>query len=66
MSEVTCYVALPFVPSDHGIALGEAIECANPNSAVMRPKPCRANPAIGAVASSRAAGSRNRHFSDAS
>ena len=36
MSEVTCYVALPFVPSDHGIALGEAIECSNPNSAVMK------------------------------
>jgi hypothetical protein len=36
MSEVTCYVALPFVPSDDGIALGEAIECSNPNSAVMK------------------------------
>ena len=32
MSEVTNYVALPFVPSDDGIAPGEAIECFNPNS----------------------------------
>jgi hypothetical protein len=31
MSEVTYYVALPFVPSDDdGIAPGEAIECFNP------------------------------------
>jgi hypothetical protein len=36
MSEVTYYAALPFVPSDDGIASGEAIECFNPNSAVMK------------------------------
>jgi hypothetical protein len=36
MSEVTYYVALPFVPSDDGIAPGEAIECFNPNAAVMK------------------------------
>jgi hypothetical protein len=35
MSEVTYYVALPFVPSDDGIAPGEAIECFNPNAAMM-------------------------------
>jgi hypothetical protein len=33
MSEMTYYVALPFVPSDDGIAPGEAVECFNPNSA---------------------------------
>jgi hypothetical protein len=45
MSEVTYYVALPFVPSDDGIAPGEAIECFNPNAAVMKAvaqtRPCR-------------------------
>src|ERR1700724_3469871 len=45
MAEVTYYVALPFVPSDDGIAPGEAIECFNPNAAVMKAvaqtRPCR-------------------------
>jgi hypothetical protein len=36
MPEVTYYVALPFVSSDDGIAPGEAVECFNPNAAVMR------------------------------
>jgi hypothetical protein len=36
MSEVTYYVALPFVPSDDGIAPGEATECFSANAAVMR------------------------------
>jgi hypothetical protein len=27
MSEVTYYVALPFVAADDGVAAGEAIEC---------------------------------------
>jgi hypothetical protein len=30
------YVALPFVPSDDGIAAVEAFECVNPNSSVMK------------------------------
>ncbi len=34
MSEVTYYVALPFVAADDGIAPGEAVECINPNAAV--------------------------------
>ena len=34
--EVTYYVALPFVGADDGIAAGEAVECINPNAAVMR------------------------------
>ena len=34
--EVTYYVALPFVGADDGIAAGEAVECFNPNAAVMR------------------------------
>lgn len=36
MSEVTYYVALPFVAADDGIAAGEAVECFNPNGAVMK------------------------------
>jgi hypothetical protein len=36
MGEVTCYVALPFVAADDGVAPGEAVECFNPNSPVMR------------------------------
>jgi hypothetical protein len=36
MSEVTYYVALPFIATCDGIAPGEAVQCFNPNSAVMR------------------------------
>jgi len=36
MAEVTYYVALPFVAADDGVAVGEAVECFNPNAAVMR------------------------------
>lgn len=36
MSEVTYYVALPFVAADDGIAAGEAVECFNPNAAVTK------------------------------
>ena len=34
-SEVTYYVALPFVAAEDGIAPGEAVECFKPNAAVM-------------------------------
>jgi hypothetical protein len=54
MSEVTYYVALPFVAADDGIAPGEAIECFNPNAAVMRPEALsRKRGHVGAVAFSR-------------
>jgi len=36
MTEVTYFVALPFVAADDGIAAGEPTECFNPNAAVMR------------------------------
>jgi len=36
MAEVTYYVALPFVSSDHGVAAGQPTECFNPEAAVMR------------------------------
>jgi hypothetical protein len=51
MSEVTYYVALPFVASDDGVAPGEAIECFNPNSAVMKAEALARKPGnVGAVA----------------
>jgi hypothetical protein len=36
MTEVTYYVALPFVAADDGIAAGEPTECFNPVAVVMR------------------------------
>ena len=36
MTEVTYFVALPFVAADDGIAAGKPTECFNPNAAVMR------------------------------
>ena len=36
MSEVTYYLALPFVAGDDGIVAGEPTGCFNPNAAVMR------------------------------
>jgi hypothetical protein len=36
MPAVTYYVALPFHPSDDGIAAGETVECFNPNAAVAK------------------------------
>ena len=56
MSEVTYCVALPFVPSDDGIAPGEAIECFNPNSAVMKAEALSRKPVSSAPARSAAAG----------
>jgi hypothetical protein len=53
MSEVTHYVALPFVPSDDGIASGEAIECFNPNAEVMKAEALSHKP--GCVGPSRSA-----------
>jgi hypothetical protein len=39
MAEVTYYVALPFVTTDHGMTAGEPTECFNPNAAMMRAEP---------------------------
>jgi hypothetical protein len=61
MSEVTYYVALPFVPSDDGIAPGEAIESFKPNSAVMKAEALSRKPGhVGAVAFSRSGGLQRR------
>ncbi|MHC2576525.1 hypothetical protein ACVI1J_001767 [Bradyrhizobium diazoefficiens] len=55
MSEVTYYVALPFVFSDDGMAAGEAAECLSANAAVMRAEALARKPGhAGAVASAAA------------
>ncbi|MCK1296751.1 hypothetical protein IVB33_22800 [Bradyrhizobium sp. 24] len=54
MANVTCYVALPFVFSDNGVAAGEATECFSANAAVMRAEALSRKPGhAGAVAFSR-------------
>jgi hypothetical protein len=54
MSDVTYYVARPFVADDDGIAPAEAVECSNPNAAVMKAEAFSRKPGIvGAVAFSR-------------
>ena len=51
MTEVTYFVALPFVAADDGIAAGEPTECLNPNTAVMRAEALsRKEGHVGAVA----------------
>jgi hypothetical protein len=66
MAEVTYYVALPFVPSDDGIAAGEPTECFNPNAGVMRAEALsRKDGHVGAVAFSRTGNPATGGFSDA-
>jgi hypothetical protein len=64
MSEVTYYVALPFVPSDDGIAPGE--ECFSANAAVMRAEALSRKPGhVGAIAFSRSGDPATGDFGDA-
>jgi hypothetical protein len=66
MSEVTYYVALPFVMSDDGVAPAEAVECFNPNAAVMRAEALSRKPGyVGALAFSRSGDPATGEFSDA-
>jgi hypothetical protein len=54
MSEVTYYVALPFVAADDGVAAGEPVECFNPTAVVMKAENLsRKEGHVGAVAFSR-------------
>lgn len=54
MSEVTYYVALPFVVADDGVAPGEAVECLSANAAVVRAEALSRKPGCaGALAFSR-------------
>jgi hypothetical protein len=66
MSEVTYYVALPFVAAEDGIAPGEALECFNPSAAVMRAETLSRKPGhVGAVAFSRTGDPATGDFGDA-
>ena len=66
MPAVTYYVALPFLPSDDGVAAGEAVECFNPNAAVMKAEALSRKPGIvGAVAFSRTGDPATGDFGDA-
>jgi hypothetical protein len=66
MAEVTYYVALPFVAADDGIAPGEAVECFNPNAAVMRGEALSRKPGhVGALAFSRSGDPATGDFGDA-
>jgi hypothetical protein len=39
-------IALPFVTADDGVAAGEAVECFNPNAAVMKAEALSRKPGI--------------------
>ncbi len=66
MSEVTYYVALPFVVADDGVAPGEPTECFNPVAVVMRAEALSRKPGhVGAVAFSRTGDPATGEFGDA-
>jgi hypothetical protein len=66
MSEVTYFVALPFVATDDGIAAGEPTECFNPSAVVMRAEAfSRKEGYVGAIAFSRTGDPATGDFSDA-
>jgi hypothetical protein len=56
----------PFVGADDGIAAGEAVECINPNAAVMRAETLSRKPGyVGAVPFSRSGDPATGDFGDA-
>jgi hypothetical protein len=66
MSELTYFVALPFVATDDGIAAGEPAECLNPSAVVMRAEALsRKEGYVGAIAFSRTGDPATGDFSDA-
>jgi hypothetical protein len=66
MTEITYFVALPFVSTDDGIAAGEPIECFNPVAVVMRAEALsRKEGHVGAVAFSRTGEPATGDFGDA-
>ncbi|MGY8635312.1 hypothetical protein RAD15_22805 [Bradyrhizobium sp. 14AA] len=66
MTDVTYFVALPFVFSDDGVAAGEATECLSANAAVMRAEALSRKPGhAGAVAFSQTGDPSSGDFSDA-
>jgi hypothetical protein len=66
MSEITYYVALPFVVADDGIAPAQAIECLNANAAIMKAEALARKPGhVGAIAFSRTGDLATGDFDDA-
>jgi hypothetical protein len=66
MAEVTYFVALPFIATDDGIAVGEPAECFNPVAVVMRAEALsRKEGHVGAVAFSRTGDPATGNFSAA-
>lgn len=66
MSEVTYYVALPFVMAPDGLAPGEAAECTSANAAVMRAQVLSRKPGCArALAFSRTGDPATGEFGDA-
>jgi hypothetical protein len=66
MTDVTYYVALPFVFSDDGVTAGEAVECLSAIAAVMRAEALSRKPGnAGVVAFSRTGDPSTGDFSDA-
>jgi hypothetical protein len=66
MSEVTYYVALPFIAADDGVAAGQALECFNPTAAVMKAEALSRKPGhIGALAFSRTGDPATGDFGEA-
>ena len=66
MTQVTYYVALPFVAADDGVAAGEPLECFNPVAAVRRAEALsRKEGYVGAVAFSRTGDPATGDFGDA-
>ena len=64
--DITYYVAPPFVPSDDGIAPGEATECFGANAAVMRAEALSRKPGhVGAIAFSRSGDPATGEFGNA-
>ena len=66
MADITYFVALPFVAADDSVAPGEAVECFNPNAAIMRAEALSRKPGhVGAVAFSRTGNPATGDFGDA-
>jgi hypothetical protein len=63
---VTYYVALPFVPTEDGIAVGQAHECTNESAAIRQPEfMSRKPPHVGALAFKRTGDPSLGSFADA-
>ena len=63
---VTYYVALPFVPTEDGVAAGQAQECASEFSAIRQAESMsRKPPNVGALAFKRAGDPSLGSFADA-